>query len=123
MTNQNTTYKKQRGNQGEEIAAKFLETKGYSIIKRNFKFGKTGEIDIIAKLDNTLIFVEVKMRTNYLFGNAIEQISLKKRENWRKAAEGFMFQNNISNQECRLDLIAVDMKNNEPQIIHIENAF
>ena len=123
MPKQNSTYKKQLGNQGEDIAATFLTNKGYSIIKRNFKLGKSGEIDIIAQSNNIIIFVEVKTRTNYKFGNPLEQISLRKRNNWKKTAEEFMFNNNILNQECRLDLITIDMEGKEHKITHIENAF
>jgi putative endonuclease len=123
MKTDSNCKKKYIGNQGEEIAIKFLEDKNYSIIHRNFKFGKVGEIDIIAKNENILVFVEVKTRTNYSFGNPIQQISSKKKINWRKAAEGYLFKNNIDNQECRLDLIAIDMFDNQIKITHIENAF
>jgi putative endonuclease len=120
--NYNSSSKK-IGNKGEELAVKFLEDKNYSIIQRNFKFGQGGEIDIIAQIDNILVFVEVKTRTNLHFGNPIQQISATKRTNWRNAAEGYLFKNNITNQECRLDLIAINMFNDKIEITHIENAF
>ncbi len=120
----NTLYKKTFGNKGEDMATQFLLDKGYQIIKRNFKFGRAGEIDIIAKHNNILIFTEVKSRTNHSFGEPIEQISMKKRKSWYNAAQGFLYINNISNQECRFDVIIVDFsKNNqEEKILHIENA-
>jgi len=116
-------YKKTRGNQGENIATEYIENLGYEIIQRNFKFGRGGEIDIIAKHKNTLVFIEVKTRTNHKFGDPIEQISLQKRKNWRKAAEGFLYLKNINNQECRFDAIFIDILSNAaPKITHIENA-
>jgi putative endonuclease len=99
---------KNRGNWGEDIAVKYLEENGYKIIQRNFKYGKYGEIDIIAENNNILVFVEVKTRTNFNFGTAVEQISQNKKSHWKQAAEGYMFINQIVGQECRLDLIAID---------------
>ena len=51
---------REKGDKAEEIAVKYLVDKGYSIKKRNFSFGKIGELDIIAEKDDTLVFVEVK---------------------------------------------------------------
>ena len=57
-------YKKNLGDKGEEIAASFLQTKKFQIIERNYRFGKIGEIDIIARKENTIIFFEVKNRNS-----------------------------------------------------------
>lgn len=122
-SNKSSEYNKVFGKQGEDIAVKYLEEKGYIIKQRNFKFGKEGEIDIIAQDGKVLVFIEVKTRRNYLFGDPINQISQKKRKLWRFAAEGYMFKNNITNNECRLDLIAIDMIDRTPKITHIENAY
>jgi putative endonuclease len=119
----NSKYNKEFGNKGEKIAAEFLEKKGFEIIEKNFKFGREGEIDIIAKDNNILVFIEVKTRTNHKFGKPIQQISYKKQLSWRRAAEGFMFKKNIINQECRLDLLAIDFTNDKIEIEYIENAF
>ena len=69
---------KSLGNEGEEFAANFLAEKGYKIIERNFR-AYCGEIDIIAKYKNEIIFVEVKTRRNMKYGEAIDSITpLKK---------------------------------------------
>lgn len=117
-----SNFKKQCGNFGEDLAVKFLEENGYKIIHRNFKYGKRGEIDIIAEIAETLVFIEVKTRTNTCFGSAIEQISQNKMLNWRQAAEGYLFENQINDKECRLDLIAIDFDSNNYKISHIENV-
>lgn len=115
-------HNKQCGGNGEDIACKFLENKGYNIIERNYKFGRAGEIDIIALDGSCMVFVEVKTRTNHNFGSPLEAISMRKRKLWQLASNGYMIQNGLNNQECRLDLIAVDLFGSEPQITHIENA-
>ena len=116
------TYNKHCGNFGEYIAFKHLSANGYSIIERNFKYGKRGEIDIIAEREGVLVFIEVKTRTTVNFGSAIEQISPNKILRWREAAEGYMFLHQITNKECRLDLIAIDIADGNYKITHIENV-
>lgn len=66
--------KKLLGKRGEETAVKFLRRKGYQIIERNFS-KRYGEIDIVAKEDDTLVFVEVKTRTSGEFGSGLEAIT------------------------------------------------
>jgi putative endonuclease len=122
MEQNNTKYKKEIGNKGEELAVKFLEDLGYIIIQRNYKYGQEGEIDIIAKDANVLVFVEVKTRTNHLFGDPLLSVTKKKITLWKRTAEAFMFKNHINNQECRCDFIAIDLLDNSPKITHLINA-
>ncbi len=120
----NNLYNKKLGKKGEDIAVAYLIGKGYEIIHRNFSFGRQGEIDIIATCNNILVFIEVKTRTNYKFGNPIEQISQQKRKKWYNAAQGFLYIKNISDKECRFDVIIIDLTkdNKDEYITHIENA-
>lgn len=115
--------KKDFGNTGENIASKYLVEKGYKIIKRNYRFVK-GEIDIIAEINNTLVFVEVKTRANDKFGLAELSISLNKQKQIKKIAELYLIENEIFDKECRIDVIAInfDGKNNF-SLNHIINAF
>ena len=111
------------GKTGENIAETFLINKGYNIIDKNFHFGKTGEIDLIAIDNETFVFVEVKTRTNHKFGDPILSISEKKKRSIRFAANGYMLKKNIIDKQCRIDIIAIDMTLNPLQITHLENAF
>jgi putative endonuclease len=111
-----------KGNYGEDLAAEYLEEKGYKIRKRNFYFGKTGEIDIIAEKDGELVFIEVKYRTNRSFGEPLESITPKKANTLRRTAEGYLYVNDIYDQACRIDIIVIDKRGNKPQIQHIENG-
>ena len=76
------------GKLGEDIAEKFLREKGYQIITRNFKT-KYSEMDLIAKKDNSLIFVEVKTRVGNDFGSPEEAINKRKRRRLKRAAQAF----------------------------------
>ncbi len=111
-----------KGNHGEDLAVEYLEAKGYKIIKRNFHFGKTGEIDIIAEINNELVFVEVKYRTNRSYGEPLESITPKKANTLRRTAEGYLFVNKIYDKACRIDIIIIDKRGNKPFIEHLENA-
>ena len=123
-SNSNNTYNKKIGNKGEEIAIKHIEKKEYIVLDRNYHFGTKGEIDIIAKDSNTLVFIEVKTRTNHNFGDPILSITKKKQNFLRRAAEGYMQAKKIFNTQCRIDVIAIDMiDKTNPVITHLENAF
>ncbi len=114
---------KQKGDTGEEIAAKFLQEKGYTIVEKNYRYGH-GEIDIIARHKNYLVFVEVKLRWNLQFGLPEEGITRGKVNQVRKTAEAYLYEKKINTQDCRFDMIAILKKDSgEFSINHIENAF
>jgi len=111
------------GNSGEEIASKYLVEKGFRIIKRNYRYGK-GEIDIIAEIGDTLVFVEVKTRANEKYGPAELAVSLNKQKQIKKIAQLFLIENNILDKECRIDVIAINfIRLDKYNLNHIENAF
>lgn len=108
---------------GEEIAEKLLVSKGYSIIKKNFVFGK-GEIDIIAKDGDCLVFVEVKTRRNFDFGEPEYSITKSKQRQLKKIAEAYFYVNGLQEQYCRFDVITIVGEREEDLVInHIVNAF
>jgi putative endonuclease len=111
------------GNKGEDLACSYLEEIGLEIIERNYQFGH-GEIDIIAKDGNTLVFIEVKYRKNFSFGPPELAVPKHKQQQVRKVAETYLWEKNISNQSCRIDVIAItQLKGKTPEISHIKNAF
>lgn len=111
------------GKIGEDLASEYLAKNGYQIIKRNWRYSH-GEIDIIAKIKNLLVFVEVKTRSNLEFGVPEYAITKNKQSQIRKMAEAYLYINEITNEECRLDVIAILLLDkNKPIINHYENAF
>lgn len=111
------------GKQGEDFAASYLIHKGYTILKRNFRV-RYGEIDIIATQHNTLVFVEVKTRSNDYFGQPEEAISQKKIREIIKTSQIYKESiHNVPDLE-RIDVIAIIMNHNGKmtQINHIENV-
>lgn len=103
----------------EEKAAEYLRGKGYQIINKNFRC-RMGEIDIIARQNTILVFVEVKYRKTASFGYPEEAVSFSKQRTIRKVAEYFLTKEHLSpDTECRFDVIAILGE----EIRHIENAF
>ncbi len=110
------------GAQGEEIAARYLLDRRYEILHRNYRC-RYGEIDIIARRKNVLVFVEVKSRRSSAFGSPLEAVSLKKQRSISVVAQAYLQRNRLSGSAARFDVIAVLLHSTEPAIEHIENAF
>ena len=116
--------RKNLGNWGERRCEKFLKNKGLKTLVRNFSC-KTGEIDIVmADTDGSVVFVEVKTRSDETFTAAEDVITQAKKDKLAKTARYFLQTNNIKNRPCRFDVVTVvlDM-NKKQQIKHYENAF
>lgn len=109
------------GKDGEELAAAFLNRLGYKILQRNFH-SRFGEIDIIAKDKSQVIFVEVKSRKTFGFGQPIEAINLKKLNGLIKTGQYYLLINNIGNADYRFDAIEVFLNNSGlDKINHVKN--
>jgi putative endonuclease len=103
-----TNSRRGTGNRGEEMAVRYLEKLGYSILERNYIF-QHGEIDIIAREGNELVFVEVKLRRSSTFGTPEESITERKQKLLRRTAEGYLAVNNIVDVPCRFDVVAIQI--------------
>lgn len=113
---------KKTGAKGEEIAAEFLKNNGYNILHTNWVAGKK-EVDIIATLEDLLIFVEVKTRRDFTFGYPEEAVNAKKQSYLKLAADAFL-ETNIQYLKLRFDIISIIYKSDKlEEIIHFEDAF
>jgi putative endonuclease len=114
--------RRQRGISGEDAAAEYLQSKGYRILERNYRF-RRGEIDIVAQDGATLVFVEVKARHSREFGTPEEAVTFRKRNQLRKIARGYLFDRKIDGRECRFDVIGIEYENGTPLLRHLKDAF
>lgn len=112
---------KSLGIKGEEIAAAYLKNEGYNILKRNYKV-PYGEADIIAKDKDTVVFVEVKTRTNKSFGHPFEAVDFRKQERLKRIAL-FYIKSIKTNFKVRFDVISITSEAGEHKINHIKEAF
>ena len=121
----------ERGLWGEKLALLYLNDKGYSMVQRNFR-SRFGEIDLIVKNKDFIVFVEVKVRKNSNFAFAREFVSYKKQKKIQATANLWL-SSRPTQLQPRFDVIEIYTGNNtgnntdnsisKPEINHIENAF
>jgi len=109
------------GKEGEDRAAKFLKKQGYRILERNYRT-RSGEIDLIALHEGTVVFVEVKTRTNEAFGSPELAVNARKQSRMIKAALGYIRYKKLHQVPCRFDVVAISSSAGQPVEL-IQNAF
>jgi putative endonuclease len=109
------------GEQGEELANAHLLRNGYTILERNWRFGKE-EIDIIAIQGDELVIVEVKTRNSDFFGEPHQFVSKSKQSHLIRAAHAFVEKKDLD-VEVRFDVIGVIINTKEQRLLHLEDAF
>jgi putative endonuclease len=107
------------GEAAEALAAGFLRSQGLAIIERNYRC-RFGEIDLVAREGETLVFVEVRRRTGESFGGAAESITRAKRARLLAAARHYLARTR-SRAPCRFDAVLV--RGEPPRLDWIRNAF
>lgn len=113
--------KKRFGTIGEKIAQNYLKNNGYEIIELNY-YTKKGEIDIIAKNKDCIIFVEVKTRKNNNFGTPAMAVNYTKKKHIKSVAKIFLYKKNeFANLEIRFDVIEVYINKGKCKINHIKS--
>jgi putative endonuclease len=111
------------GRAGEEIACAYLRRKKYAIVARSFRLFR-GEIDIIAKDGETLVFVEVKARADESHGRPEESVTPGKQRQIRKIALGYVAVNPPGDVDCRFDVISILFREgNDYRLEHFKDAF
>ena len=111
--------KKDFGNSGEDIAVQYLKKQGHIILKRNF-YCKQGEIDIITKDKNEIVFIEVKSRSNTEYGLPSASVTKQKIQHLYKTARYFLYKNKMLNEFVRFDVVEILIKSGKFNINHIK---
>lgn len=115
-------YKTQKiGKFGEDRVAEYLQENGYKILDRNFNC-KMGEIDIIALDKEEIVFIEIKTRMNNSYGLPSEAVNKQKLKHIYKTAQYYLYIRNLENENTRIDVIEVYIKNNKIQINHLKQV-
>lgn len=109
--------------QGEEEAVQYLTRRGFRIIERNYR-RPLGEIDVVAWDKDTLVFVEVKLRTSRRFGRAVEAVNQRKQHKLRRVAEWYIAERKLgAHMPMRFDVLGLDLVRGRFIIEHIPHAF
>lgn len=99
--------KKTVGLLGENCATNYLLKKGFKVLERNYRTPRWGELDVVAKEGDVLVFVEVKTRTSLKYGPPQEAVDFFKRRSLKRACDYYITAHNYSRLPCRLDLITL----------------
>lgn len=117
------------GARGEDLAVDFLESKGYRVIDRNYRFSRE-EIDIVAfqpaerpQDGGQLVFIEVKTRRGHGFGRPEAAVDRSKQEAIMRTAEAYLHERRLVGSPSRYDVIAITLEGAEHTLEHFENAF
>ena len=110
------------GRQAERIAKRYLKNQGLQFIEANFH-SRMGEIDLIMRDLDTMIFVEVRYRKSTVYGSPLETITPSKQNKIRLTAESYLGKHNLNNIDCRFDTIGLSGLIASPTIEWIKNAF
>jgi len=114
--------KKEIGQKGEDRAVSYLKGLKYQILERNYRC-KLGEVDIIARDNDTLVFIEVRTRSSLAFGLPQESINRKKRHQLSKVALEFMIRRKLKNTSARFDIVAISLEPGRERVDLIRDAF
>lgn len=111
------------GKEAETAAERFLRRKGYTILDRNVRFGR-GELDIVARIGETLVFVEVKARRTDHYGGASYAVTPQKERQLIQLAARYLAYRQLANQTCRFDVLLYHAEaSGRPVLEHVERAF
>ncbi len=117
------TARAETGKRGEEAAAAFLAAEGWTIVARNARV-REGEVDIVARRDGVLVFVEVKTRRGLRFGTPAEAVTPRKAARIRILAARLIAERGLHAPEIRFDVIeVVPSAPGRARLVHIEGAF
>jgi putative endonuclease len=114
--------RQQFGKESESLAVRYLKKNGYKILEQNYR-NKIGEIDIIAKEKGALVFVEVKARKTYVFGNPKLAVTPKKQRKISMVALYYLKATKQTHVKARFDVVSLSLAKDNPQIEIIKNAF
>ncbi len=107
---------------GEDMAARHLTRLGFAVVERNYRCPE-GEIDIVARRGDLLVFCEVKTRRRDLWGEPSEAVGWEKQRRIRRLAARWMSESGSAHAEVRFDVISIVARNGAAALTHIPDAF
>ncbi|MBI2264061.1 MAG: YraN family protein [Armatimonadetes bacterium] len=108
------------GASGEDLAAEYLQGKGFRILSRNYRT-PLGELDLVARHKDVLVFVEVKTRRSVRFGAGFEAVGPDKQRRLSRMAVSYMVREKVTGVRCRFDVVSI--QGDRKTLVHIPNAF
>ena len=110
------------GKRGEDLACEELQRRGYAILDRRFRT-RCGELDIVARDGDVIVFVEVKARSDRNFGDPFEAVTWQKRRRLSQMATLYLFERRLVGVPCRFDVVSVIEKRKDVKVEVLHHAF
>ena len=110
------------GKTGEDLACRELERRGYAILARRYRL-RIGEIDIVCRDGETIVFVEVKARGGREFGEGAEAVTALKRRRLTMVAGEYLMKHRLADRPCRFDVVSIRVEDDRPVVDVFQNAF
>ena len=111
------------GQRGETLGWNFLKKQGYALMEKNYRT-RLGEIDVVARKDQTVVFIEIKTRRDTRFGLPEEAVDWRKRQKLSRLAESYLQEKGLEDQPVRFDILSITWDGmREPQFSLLEDAF
>ncbi len=110
------------GKHGEDLAVDELERRGYAVLARRYRT-RHGEIDIVARDGETVVFVEVKAKETGEFGKAAEAVTSRKQRRVISMAVDYLARNRLTKSPCRFDVVAIDGVGSDEVLTYYRGAF
>jgi putative endonuclease len=107
---------------GEDLALRYLSRRGYELVERNYRT-RYGELDLILRHEDTIVFVEVKMRRGVGFGDPLEAVTPRKQAAIRALAERYLAEKEPHFDTLRFDVVGILVGEGAPAVLHVEDAF
>lgn len=123
--NGNTTHSRETGDTRERLAAGWLQQQGLELLRRNYAC-RLGEIDLIMRDQDTLVFVEVRYRRSHIHGSPLETVTWQKQRKLWRCARHYLMQAGLHEAvACRFDVVGISGANKAkpPEIEWVRNAF
>lgn len=109
------------GKLGEDIISNYIQKQGYKILERNFECSQ-GEIDIIAKDKDEMVFIEVKTRTDISYGEASEAVTDTKKRHLINSIKYYIYKQKLENHPIRIDVAEVYINKGKVKVNYIKQA-
>jgi putative endonuclease len=109
------------GRKGENLAASYLREQGWEILERNYRT-RLGEIDLVCRDHDSIVFVEVKTRASAEFARPDESVTQRKQAKLRRLVEEYLVKHHLESSEVRCDVLGVTLSSRRPEFDHIVGA-